>query len=45
MTNEKSALYYLGFNLRKPPFDDVHFRRAVATLIDKDFILRRILQG
>jgi peptide/nickel transport system substrate-binding protein len=45
MTNEKSALYYLGFNLRKPPFDDVHFRHAVATLIDKDFILRRILQG
>jgi ABC-type transport system substrate-binding protein len=45
ITNEKSALYYLGFNLRKPPFDDVHFRHAVATLIDKDFILRRILQG
>lgn len=43
--NEKSALYYLGFNLRKPPFDDVHLRHAVATLIDKDFILRRILQG
>jgi peptide/nickel transport system substrate-binding protein len=45
LANEKSALYYLGFNLRKPPFDDVHFRHAVATLIDKDFILRRILQG
>jgi peptide/nickel transport system substrate-binding protein len=43
--NEKSALYYLGFNLRKPPFDDVYFRQAVATLIDKDFILSRILQG
>lgn len=45
LTNEKSALYYLGFNLRKSPFDDIHFRHAVATLIDKDFILRRILQG
>ena len=45
LANEKSALYYLGFNLRKPPFDDVHFRHAVATLIDKDFILKRILQG
>jgi ABC-type transport system substrate-binding protein len=44
-TNAKSALYYLGFNLRKSPFDDIHFRHAVATLIDKDFILRRILQG
>jgi ABC-type oligopeptide transport system substrate-binding subunit len=44
-SNEKSALYYLGFNLRKEPLSDVNFRRAVATIIDKDFILRRILQG
>lgn len=44
-TSEKSALYYLGFNCRKPPFDDVHFRRATATLIDKDFIIKRVLQG
>jgi peptide/nickel transport system substrate-binding protein len=43
--NERSALYYLGFNVRKKPFSDVNFRRAVATLIDKDFILRRVLQG
>ena len=43
--NERSALYYLGFNLRKEPFSDVNFRRAVATLIDKGFILRRVLQG
>ncbi len=42
---ERSALYYMGFNLRKPPFDDVAFRRAVATLVDKQFIIRRILQG
>lgn len=44
-SSERSALYYLGFNLRREPFGDVNFRRAVATLIDKDFILRRILQG
>jgi len=44
-SNEKSALYYLGFNLRKKPFSDLNFRRAVATLIDKDFIVQRILQG
>jgi ABC-type transport system substrate-binding protein len=43
--NERSALYYLGFNLRKKPFSDVNFRRAVATLIDKDFIIKRVLQG
>ena len=44
-SNEKSGLYYMGFNVRKPPFDDVNLRRAVATLIDKDFIISRILQG
>ncbi len=44
-TSEKSAMYYLGFNLRKKPFNDPAFRRAVATLIDKDFIIKRVLQG
>lgn len=44
-TNEKSALYFIGFNLRRPPFDDPVLRRAVAYLIDKDFIVSRILQG
>jgi ABC-type transport system substrate-binding protein len=44
-TNEKSALYFMGFNLRQPPFDDPALRKAVAYLIDKDFIVSRILQG
>ena len=44
-SNEKSGFYYLGFNVRKPPFNDIHLRHAVATLIDKDFIITRILQG
>ena len=43
--NKKSALYYLGFNLRHPPFNDLALRRAVATVVDKEFILTRILQG
>ena len=44
-SNEKSALYFMGFNLRQPPFNDPALRRAVAFLIDKDFIVSRILQG
>ncbi|WP_459917660.1 ABC transporter substrate-binding protein [Desulfocicer niacini] len=43
--NAKSALYFMGFNLRKPPFDDKVLRRAIATLIDKDFIVTRLLQN
>ncbi|MFC1823509.1 ABC transporter substrate-binding protein [Thermodesulfobacteriota bacterium] len=45
VSSEKSALYYLGYNLRRAPFDDLNFRRAIAVLIDKDFIVKRILQG
>jgi ABC-type transport system substrate-binding protein len=41
----KSALYFMGFNLRKPPFSDLGLRQAAAALIDRDFILSRILQG
>lgn len=44
-SSEKSALYYLGFNVRRAPFEDANLRRAAATLIDKDFINSRILQG
>lgn len=43
--NKKSALYYLGFNLRKAPFNDRALRQAIATVIDKEFIMTRILQG
>jgi len=43
--SKKSALYFMGFNLRKPPFKDRALRRAVAMLIDRQFIVTRILQG
>jgi ABC-type transport system substrate-binding protein len=44
-SSERSALYYLGFNVRKPPFNDPALRRAAAVLVDKSFIIERILQG
>ncbi len=44
VVNEKSALYFMGFNLRRPPFDDIALRKAAAVLIDRDFIVKRILQ-
>ena len=44
-TNPKSALYYVGFNVRKKPFKNVYFRKAVALSVDKPFIIKRIIQG
>ncbi|MDZ7697181.1 MAG: ABC transporter substrate-binding protein [Deltaproteobacteria bacterium] len=44
-SSQKSALYYVGLNLRKAPFNDIRFRKAMATLIDKDFIVTRILHN
>ena len=43
--NKKSALYYLGFNLRQEPFNDKTLRRAVVLMTDTEFILTRILQN
>ncbi|MBS0013942.1 MAG: ABC transporter substrate-binding protein [Desulfobacterales bacterium] len=45
MINEKSALYYMGFNVRKKPFSDPALRQAAAMVIDRDFIVKRVLQG
>ncbi|MFZ5587110.1 MAG: ABC transporter substrate-binding protein [Thermodesulfobacteriota bacterium] len=44
-TSQKSALYFLGFNLRRQPTADPAFRAATAMLIDKHFIIKRVLQG
>ncbi len=43
--SQKSALYFLGFNLRRLPTGEAAFRRAVALLIDKQFVIKRVLQG
>jgi peptide/nickel transport system substrate-binding protein len=43
--SKQSAIFFLGFNLRKPPFNAPVLRRAVAMLVDRNFIVSRILQG
>jgi len=30
------GVFYMGFNLREPPFDDVRFRRALARTVNYD---------
>ncbi len=36
---------YIGFNTDEPPFDDVHFRRALNLTIDKELIANEVLAG
>ncbi len=43
--NSSDGVRYLGFNFRKEPMDDRAFRQAVATLIDKEFLVDTVLQG
>jgi peptide/nickel transport system substrate-binding protein len=43
--NQSAAFRFLAFNTRREPMDDAAFRQAVATLIDREFLTRTILQG
>ncbi len=39
------GLNYLAFNTRRPPFDDVHVRRAFNLALDKQRLSEVVLQG
>ncbi len=43
--SNKNAFYFMGFNVRRAPFSNGNLRKAIALLIDKNFIISRILQG
>jgi peptide/nickel transport system substrate-binding protein len=44
-TLPSSARYYIAVNLRRAPFDDVHVRRALASVVDRLEIVRDALDG
>jgi peptide/nickel transport system substrate-binding protein len=37
--------WYLTINEKHPPLDDVRVRRAIAEVVDRNFLVNRILQG
>ena len=39
------SVSYIGFNVNEPPFDDMHFRRALNLAIDKELIANEVLAG
>jgi oligopeptide transport system substrate-binding protein len=39
------SLFYIGFNVTKPPFDDVKVRQAFAQSVDREKIVALILKG
>lgn len=43
--NSPNGFRYIAFNLRRTPFNIKEFRQAVATLIDREFVARTVLQG
>ncbi len=44
-TNPANGWKFLAFHCNREPFNDVNFRRACHWLIDKDFLVERVLQG
>ncbi len=43
--NNTNGFRYVTFNMRREPFNIPEFRQALATLIDREFVTRDILQG
>jgi peptide/nickel transport system substrate-binding protein len=43
--NPTFGMRYMAFNMRRAPMDDVAFRRALTTMIDRDFMAENVLQG
>lgn len=44
-TRPSAGIFIGAFNRKKPPFDNVHLRKAVAYAIDRDFICNKLYHG
>jgi ABC-type transport system substrate-binding protein len=44
-TNADYSMYYIAFNFNKKPMNDPAFREAFEIIIDKDFVVNKVLAG
>jgi len=44
-TNADYGMYYMAFNMLKAPMNDYAFRQALDIVIDKDFVVNKVLGG
>lgn len=44
-TSDNLDVFYIGFNVKKPPLDDPDVRKALAMAIDKDFLANDLQKG
>jgi ABC-type transport system substrate-binding protein len=45
VTGQRAHIWYLEFNLSKPPYDNVHIRRAFNYMLNRDEIIQVVRQG
>lgn len=44
-TNPDNGFYYLSWNLRRPPMNNLYFRKAIDCVIDREYVTQQLLQG